>query len=63
MRWPPVTFTAGTLYFSAASAMARNSRGLSGFRALSDGLYKPRLWKFSPVLPCAPSHFCLPFRR
>ena len=28
MRWPPVTFTVGTLYFSAASAIARSSEGL-----------------------------------
>ena len=28
MRWPPVTLTVGTPYFSAASAMARSSRGL-----------------------------------
>jgi hypothetical protein len=28
MRWPPVTLTVGTLYFSAASAMARSSAGV-----------------------------------
>ena len=25
MRWPPVTFTVGTAYFSATSAIARSS--------------------------------------
>ena len=28
MRWPPVTLTIGTSYFSAASAMARSSAGV-----------------------------------
>ncbi|KLN52113.1 hypothetical protein VPARA_67750 [Variovorax paradoxus] len=28
MRWPPVTFTVGILYLSAASAMRRSSSGV-----------------------------------
>ena len=28
MRWPPVIFTIGTLYFSATSAMRRSSSGV-----------------------------------
>jgi hypothetical protein len=52
MRWPPVTFTSGTLYFSATSAMARSSFGLVRPPHMRGTTEKePSFW----MLPCARS--------
>ena len=69
MRWPPVIFTVGTLNFSAASAIARNSLAVvtpPQMRGITE--YVPSFWIFacarslmnrdwlSSVYSCAHAH-------